>query len=215
MDELSSQIPKVEWLRVELIKLLGSDCEIQRLVLEIVASREVSLEPLPEPISEPEQEPVSIVAFPATAHERPHDPLRTQLSAQLTLLDAISSDQELNSTWFVQGEDQGRQLARLLASAAQWERLLELWDLLAERCKSQARPAHVSELHILEGCLGIHNLIWRDRQAELCQVDAGVEYDYRLHQRATLRGDVIAAQWLPGLANAGGERQRLPLAATE
>lgn len=209
MSELPSHVAKEEWLREALIKLLERDTKVHQLVLDIVASSAASGEPAPEPV------PLPVAVRPLTLLERPQDSLREQLVAQLALLKTLSADEELSSTWLLESESEGQPLTRLLATAAQWERLLELWDLMAERCKSQARPASAAELHILDGCLEIHNLIWRDRQAQLCCVEVGAEYDYRLHQRSTLRGEVIRAQWLPGLANAGGERQRLPLAATE
>lgn len=209
MSELPSHVAKEEWLREALIKLLERDTKVHQLVLDIVASSAASGEPAPEPV------PLPVAVRPLTPLERPQDSLREQLVAQLALLKTLSADEELSSTWLLESESEGQQLTRLLATAAQWERLLELWDLMAERCKSQARPASAAELHILDGCLEIHNLTWRDRQAQLCCVEVGAEYDYRLHQRSTLRGEVIRAQWLPGLANAGGERQRLPLAATE
>ena len=211
MSELSSHVANEEWLREALIKLLERDTNVRQLVLDIVASSAASDEPGPEP--EPVSLPVAVIQV--TPHERPQDSLREQLVTQLDLLKTLSADEDLSPAWLLESESEGQQLTRLLATAAQWERLLELWDLLAERCKSQIRPVNAAELLILEGCLEIHNLIWRDRQAKLCCVEVGTEYDYRLHQRSTLRGEVIRAQWLPGLANAGGERQRLPLAATE
>lgn len=207
MGKLSSNEAKEEWLRESLIKLLESDFDVRKLVLQIVDSSAAV-----EPVSEPEP----LIMVPLATQDHYHkDPLSKQLSRQLALLETVSDDQGLKAVWFVEGENQGQQLTRLLAIAAQWERLLELWDLLAERCKSQSRPANAAEVRILEGCLAIHNLIWRDRQAQLLSADVGVEYDYRQHQRSTLRGDVITEQWLFGLANAGGERQRLPLTATE
>ena len=209
MSELSLHVAKEEWLREALIKLLERDTKVHQLVLEIVDSSATSGEQASEPV------PLPVAVIPLTPHERPQDSLREQLVTQLDLLRTLSADEDLSPAWLLESESEGQQLTRLLATAAQWERLLELWDLLAERCKSQARPANAAELHILDGCLEIHNLIWRDRQAQLCCVEVGAEYDYRLHQRSTLRGEVIRAQWLPGLANAGGERQRLPLAATE
>lgn len=206
MDTFSSP----DTLRDALLTLLASDPDVRQAVLELVAPSAVVV--APEPAPERVEAPVDVaplVALPAAP-----DPLRTELAAQLTVLATLAADPDLASAWLVDGDSEGLQLARLLASAAQWERLLELWDVLAERCKDAARPATAVELSILEGCLSIHNLIWRDRQAQVCSVEAGVEYDYRLHQRASLRGEVITQQWLPGLANAGGERQRLPLAAT-
>ena len=209
MSDLSSHVENEESLRKMLVKLLERDTKVHQLVLEIVDSSATSGEQASEPV------PLPVAVIQVTPHERPQDSLREQLVTQLDLLRTLSADEDLSPAWLLESESEGQQLTRLLATAAQWERLLELWDLLAERCKSQIRPANAAELRILEGCLEIHNLIWRDRQAKLCCVEVGTEYDYRLHQRSTLRGEVIRAQWLPGLANAGGERQRLPLAATE
>lgn len=204
-------------LRIELIKLLKEDTEVRQSVLDIVATQasasNVKPESEPEPELKLELKPVAVATQPP--HECPHDPLRDQLNAQLKLLATLCADEGLSSYWLVHGENEGLQLARLLATAAQWDRLLDLWDVLAERCKTASSPASAAELQILDGCLQIHNLIWRDRQAQLRTAEVGAEYDYRLHNRTTLRGEVIAAQWLPGLVNAGGELQRLPLVAAE
>lgn len=194
-------------LRDEFIKLLNNDPDVRQSVLNIVAASTA------EQNFERDLEPLAVL--PPTVPECLYDPLREQLSAQLALRTTLLADPDLSRLWLVQSENEGLQLARLLATAGQWERLLELWDILAERCKSAARPATAAELQIVEGCLAIHNLIWRDRQAQCCALEVGAEYDYRQHQRSTPRGEVITAQWLPGLVNAGGERQRLPLAATE
>lgn len=208
MHEISSPPAKAEEVREALIALLAQDDHVRRLVLDIVASLTPSADSAPEP-----EAPAAVV--PDLPQACAPDSLREQLGVPLALLETLRVDEALSAAWLHEGENEGQQLTRLLATAAQWESLLELWDLLAERCKSQARPGNAAELRILEGCLAIHNLIWRDRQAQLCCAEVGAEYDYRLHQRTTLRGDIITAQWLPGLANAGGERQRLPLAAAE
>lgn len=209
MSKLPSSAMAEERVREVLVVLLERDSQVRQIVRDIVApaapEAEIGLQAPSSPITEQ----------PVTVPERPQDPLRVQLEDQLALLATFGADQELEAAWLNQAENEGQRLMRLLATAAQWERLLELWDLLAERCKAQGRTANIAELQILEGCLAIHNLIWRDRQAQLCNVQVGEEFDYRLHQRTTLRGERISAQWLPGLANAGGERQRLPLAAAE
>lgn len=210
MEEQSMENMLDPGLRIELIKLLNADSEVRQSVLDIVATQASVANVEPEP--KPELEPLSAAKPP---HACAHDPLRNQLNAQLKLLAMLCADEGLSSDWLVHGENEGQQLARLLATAAQWERLLDLWDVLAERCKAASSPASADELQIFDGCLQIHNLIWRDRQAQLRTVEVGSEYDYRLHNRTTLRGELIAAQWFPGLVNAGGELQRLPLVAAE
>ena len=213
MEEQFTQGMLEPELRVELIRLLKEDAEVRQSVLDIVATQASVSNIVPVPVPVPVPEPVAVATQPPL--ECPHDPLRDQLKAPLKLLATLCADEGLSSYWLVHGENEGLQLTRLLATAAQWERLLDLWDVLAERCKTASSPASAAELQILDGCLQTHNLIWRDRQAQLRTVEVGAEYDYRLHNRTTLRGEVIAAQWLPGLINAGGELQRLPLVAAE
>ena len=196
-------------LRDKLIRLLESDSCVRRLVVEIAGSPSLLIDTAPEPEPEPAPAPVGV------RKEAPQDPLREQLGVSLMLLETLRADVELQASWLIEGENEGQQLTRLLATASQWERLLELWEVLAERCKSHARPATEAELQLLKGCLSVHNLIWRDRQAQLCHAEVGAEYDYRLHQRKSHRGEIITAQWLPGLANADSERQCPPVVATE
>jgi hypothetical protein len=197
MEEPFTQGMQEPGLRAELIKLLKEDPEVRRSVLDIVAAP--ASESIVEPVPALEIAPVPAfeVVAPLPAQECPHDPLRDQLSAQLNLLATLCADEGLSSFWLVQSENEGLQLARLLATAAQWERLLELWDVLAERCKTASSPASAAELEVLDGCLQIHNLIWCDRQAQLCTVVVGAEYDYRLPQsydaaRRGHRGAVVA-----------------------
>lgn len=209
MPKLPSPAVAEEVVRAVLITLLEQDSRVRRLVLDIVTPAALETDVRLQASSPP------VTNLPVTASEQPHDPLRAELKEQLALLATFGADKELKAAWLHQGENEGQQLTRLLATAAQWERLLELWDLLAQRCKAQGRPAGNAELQILQGCLNVHNLIWRDRQAQLCTVTVGENFDYRLHQRTTLRGERISSQWLPGLANAGGERQRLPLVAAD
>lgn len=148
------------------------------------------------------------------AHSAVIEPLREELAPQLELLRLLQDDPTLAPGWLDETDSQGHQLVRLIAIAAHWERILELWERLAEICRQNRQAADASALQLLGGCLAIHNLIWTTRQARLVQVETGSPFDYRLHQRATQTGETITAQWLPGLANAGGEIQRQPLVST-
>ncbi|MCO8166746.1 hypothetical protein NJC40_03005 [Pseudomonas sp. 21LCFQ02] len=130
------------------------------------------------------------------------------------LLDWITQDPALKHAWFSTEESAERQLVRLIAIASQWDRLLLLWDDLATRCKDEQRTASTTEQNILARCLELHNLIWQERQASLCSVPAGTPLDPQCHQRGTLHGDTVSAQWLPGLRNAAGQLQRKPLVRT-
>jgi len=130
------------------------------------------------------------------------------------LLDWITQDAVLKHAWFSTEEPVERQLVRLIAIASQWDRLLLLWDRLATRCKDEQRDASTTEQNILMRCLALHNLIWQEHQASLHSVAAGTPFDPLCHQRGTLHGDTVSAQWLPGLRNAAGQLQRKPLVRT-
>lgn len=145
----------------------------------------------------------------------PVDPLRRQLATQLALLQAVRADEELALQWLGTGqEDEGQQLVRLIARVSQWDTVVDLWDLLATRCKQNKRAASPAEHQILAAALTTHNLRWIGRQAGFRHADIGTAYDYRHHQRGTTTGDTVRGQWLPGLVNAGGESQKLPLVQT-
>lgn len=143
------------------------------------------------------------------------EPLRPQLQPEFELLALIRSDAELATRWLPdESEPEGRQLIRLVALLAHWDQVLQLWDRLAERCKSERRAVSVSEQRILAGALDIHNLIWRDRAARLQPVAPGTVFDYKQHERGVSVGETIRAEWLPGLLNAAGQLQKKPLVET-
>lgn len=144
------------------------------------------------------------------------DPLRQQLAPELALLRAVRADTDMAATWLgaAADEDEGRQLLRVVACAAQWELLSELWEKLASRCKQDQRAANAAELTMLRAALALHNLRWHGRAAQLAEVAAGTPYDYDRHQRGTPSGDTVRALWLPGLVNAGGQLHKKPLVQT-
>lgn len=146
----------------------------------------------------------------------PVDPLRQQLAPELALLHAVQADTDMAATWLgaATDEDEGRQLLRVVACAAQWDLLSELWEKLASRCKQNQRAANAAELAMLRAALALHNLRWHGRAAQLAEVTAGTPYDYDRHQRGTPSGDTVRALWLPGLVNAGGQLHKKPLVQT-
>jgi len=199
----------------DLLLLLRHDPTLQQLVrsLTAVAPQTEAVEASPGASAQsPGGAPISALAPPAAP---PTDPLRQQVGAELGLLQALRTDSKLASEWLAaEPESEGRQLVRLIARAAQWDVVLELWDTLALRCKTQQRPVSTTELNLLQGALALHNLRWQDRQAALLECQVGADYDYRRMQRATPSGETVRALWLPGLRNAGAEVQKLPLVQT-
>lgn len=173
----------------------------------------------------PAPEPVPVPA--------PVDPLRQQLAPELALLAQVQADAELAALLIghpATGDEQadetgneaeadaaeateGRQLARLLARAAQWDVVQKLWDALAMRCKQKQAPATPAELNALQMAVALHNLRWQDRQARLLPAEAGERYNFEAQQRGNKGsgGDTIRALWLPGLQSANGEQSRKAL----
>lgn len=174
-------------LRTTLLTLLSSDDQVQQAIRHLC--------------SPPDSTP------PAAIEQQGFGPERE-------LLELILVDPALKHAWLNREEPVERQLVRLIAIASQWDRLLLLWDDLAARCKNEQRDALESEQNILERCLALHNLVWQERQASLHSVLPGTSFDPLSHQRGTLHGDTVGAQWLPGLRNAAGQLQRKPLVRT-
>lgn len=153
-------------------------------------------------------------AISGLAHmDLPIPPAHVPLSAEHQLLEWIRQQPELNTSWLPVNEPEDRQQVRLIAVAAQWERVGQLWDCLANRCKSERRCASTEEISMLIHCLDLHNLIWAQQRASLMHVDVGSAFVALKHERGTLNGDTVNALWLPGLCNAGGVLQRKPLVA--
>lgn len=158
---------------------------------------------------------VKNISIPLAVTPTEQGPLRNTLSAELALLAQVREDAEMAADWLGEtAEDEGRQLVRLIARAAQWDSILDLWERFSARCKARQGAALTEELAILDACLKIHNLIWHSRQAGFTHAAIGASYDYRQHQRGTPTGETIKAEWLPGLTNASGSAQKYPLVAT-
>ena len=161
--------------RSDLLLLLKADPEVQEAIRQLVAYPETAsqaLLPPPEALQAfeepPEYDPPSVAPPVPAARPAPvEDGLHAALAAELELLAWIDQDRELAQAWLGVEDDGERRVVRLIAVAAQWDRLLLLWDRLAARCKEEARPASPVERQILARCLALHNLIWQGRQASL------------------------------------------------
>jgi hypothetical protein len=206
----------------DLIFLLKEDKKIRKLINKIVGADleveipapQINAEEIVEPLPKKGSYGVDLLTL---KEEKPKvtDTLRNDLGHELALLRQISADKDLSGEWLIgDQEPEGRQLARIIAIAAQWEQILHLWDRLADRCKDQVRPANSSEILILQSSLAIHNLIWQGKNARLMSVEPGETYDYRKHERGKPNGDIVRIEWLPGLVSAGGQIQKKPLVET-
>lgn len=190
MNEDKPQLPNSALqgtVRTTLLALLASDQQVQQALRELCVPS-----PSPAPLT------VECQAF----------------GPERELLDCINMDPALKQAWLSVDEPVERQLVRLIAVASQWDQLLLLWDRLAARCKDEQRHASATEQQILARCLALHNLVWHEHQASLQPVQTGTPFDPLSHERGTLHGDTVSAQWLPGLRNAAGQLQRKPLVRT-
>lgn len=190
-----------------LIKLLENDPEIRELIREIAKSE---APPKVETAATPVEQITDVIQTAPIA-----DSLRQQLAAELDLLKYLENDEELRDYWLGTLPDtEGEQLGQLLAVAAQWERILQLWDFLANRCKQVQRAATPAEQALLAGSVAIHNLIWTDKAACLFSAELETNYDYQQHERATPKGDIVIEEWLSGLKNPAGQIQKNTLVKT-
>lgn len=138
------------------------------------------------------------------------------LSMAQTFLKAVRADHELSGLWLgAEPENEQERVIKFIAIAANWDRVEALWDILAERCKSRQTPVPETFVSLLQGCLLIHNTIWQDRAAGLLEPDIGTPFKSDQHDRCgSLKGEVIAKVWLPGLRNAAGQARRKSLVQT-
>ena len=195
-------------LKCWLIKLLKNDAEVQELVRDIAKSK--ALPKIEVVVSE------SIVTNEPAAPEPITDTLRQQLADDLTLLNLLANDEILRNDWLgIKPASEGEQLRQLLAVAAQWERILDLWGFIANRCKQEQRPASSAEQHLVSASVAIHNLIWRNKAASVCNAEINSMYDYEQHERGNIKGDKVCEQWLLGLKNSAGQLQKKPLVKTQ
>lgn len=211
----------------DLLLLLQHDAHVRSIILDITHSSDSALqsaEEAPEETEEtlrsethskPAPRPISYIQ-PAPQRASPQsDTLRAELAVELHLLELVTQDAELARAWLGEhAEPQGRQLVRLIAVASQWNQIQLLWDRLAERCRTARRPASAAEQQILEASIALHNLIWDGKQAKVVHTTAGTAFDHDIHERGTPTGELIHQEWLPGLINAAGNRNRKVLAAT-
>lgn len=222
LAELQKETWPRELYRSDLLLLLKADPEVQEIIRQLVACTETAsqaLLPPPEPLQAFEEppaysQPTVTPPSPAVCPAPREDGLHAALAPELELLVWIDQDRELAQAWLGAEDDSERRVVRLIAVAAQWDRLLLLWDRLAARCKEEARPASPIERQILARCLALHNLIWQGRQASLQEAPSGEDFDPIRHERGVLHGDCVRSEWLPGLRNAAGQLQRKPLVGT-
>jgi hypothetical protein len=139
-------------------------------------------------------------------------PLHIELEKQLNMLAILKQDIELQTLWLGQSTATNQSpLVKVIAISANWDRILELWDIIAARCKKTANPANTAEMTILFGAIDIHNHIWQGTAVTVNHAVVGGKYDFNTQTRINNGGEVVLIELLPGICNAAGEQQRKPL----
>ena len=194
----------------ELLRLLNEDDKVKHLLQQLMKNWFANLMDAPVQPDTPESNHIS-PPTPVVV-----DTLRDELADEWVLWQLVCADAELAELWLGdQNASQGQQLVSLIAHAAQWEQILVLWEILAERCKQRNAAAKTNEQQILTAALAIHNRLWLGRQAALISANVGDAYNYKQHQRGgSPVGEQILAVWLSGLLNVGGELLKPILVAT-
>lgn len=220
----------------DLLLLLRHDPEVKKLIHRIVCEALDSLKQCSsgglgaELVDTPE---LDNVVNPITENPEPHefihqpnddnhvievtstDTLRANLAVPLDLLSVIETDPDLCYQWLGElSDNEGDNLLKLVVNAANWDRIEELWDLLAARCKKNQQVANAQMQSLLQGCVSLHNMLWQDRAASLSTITVGASFDFKLHERGTPNGETIRELWLPGLKNAAGNERKKILVAT-
>lgn len=97
-------------------------------------------------------------------------------------------------------------LIRTVAVLAQRDNLERLWSILKDRCEKDQRPASAVEFDLLSTALDWHNYNWPTRPFRLIEAVTASAYHYETHLRSrhNNRGETVAEQYLPGIADGGG-----------
>ena len=144
------------------------------------------------------------------------DTLKSAFEVELQLLAFLATDVELQQHYLTHlADNQAQQIRQLLAVAAQWDRILALWDFLADRCRKQKQAITENEQQLLTHGVEIHNLIWKNKTASFVSPPINTRYDYEQHQQGPMTGDTIIEVWLEGLKNTAGNLQKKPLVKTQ
>ena len=185
-------------------------------MLEVLHRIEANTAASSTPILSDEAQPLLQAACPTQAKAAPFTAAsKLELSDWMVAQNLVAEDSELAALFWHGDEDQAQAFVRFIALAAQWSQVTKVWDVLANRCKQEQRPADADELATLKHIVSVHNLIWQNRQASLEYMSTNVAYDFKKMERGNQIGETVIEIWLPLLRNAGGEVVKNILVATK
>ncbi|WP_338844542.1 hypothetical protein V8J88_12940 [Massilia sp. W12] len=196
----------------DLCLLLMQDKNIQSLIAQAVAAAESGQSPVGLDTTIPN---IASMHKKSEATLRQIDTLRVELAQQLKMLEILAGDEELQTLWLGKQRTSDQiGLVKMIATAANWDRVLDLWDIIAERCKKENRVSSNNEKEILLGAINIHNSIWQGMAAVTLHAEEGDKYDYNKHMRSNNAGEIVSSELLFGICNAAQTLQRQPVVRT-
>lgn len=105
-------------------------------------------------------------------------------------------------------------LLEFICISSQGETVQIVWERLAESCKSKTRQATSTEYQLLKTVIDLCNLNRAISKIELRKPEANQEYNFKLHNKVSGKGQTISLVLLPALYD-GGKLKKLAQVITE
>lgn len=140
---------------------------------------------------------------------------KTRLSLAAELLFLVRSEVDIFASWLNSDDSQEIAEARVMACAADFERISMLWDDLGKKHKDIQFPVSEQQQQLLKLIISIYNLTLMNRQAEIVQAEIGSQFDFEQHNDMGSLGRTIQMQIMPGLRNAAGKLHKKPIVKLE
>jgi len=205
IEETNQDLETNEINREQLVQLIENDPMIKqaicKLMTQVFACDSLSQDSKKEEIEAPASTPVS--------------PKESKTTIASELLEMVKSEADILSSWLNSDDSQEIAEARVMACAADFERISNLWDELGKKCKESQTPITEKQALLLQDVLVVFNLTLTHRRAEVVKVDIGSKFDYELHNDMGISGKIIQMQIMPGLKNPAGKLHKKPIVKLE
>lgn len=121
------------------------------------------------------------------------------LEAEHKFLKQVQSHAQLSDILLPHGGDN---VLQLIATAAQWNNVLRVWEVLANQVKNTQQKISETEQKILEHSINLYNFTLLNSKAELRVPQIEARYDYTIHHQVSGSGRSISQVLLPALYSA-------------
>lgn len=140
---------------------------------------------------------------------------KTNPSLAAELLSLVRAEADIFASWLNSDDSQEIAEARVMACAADFERISMLWDDLGKKHKDLQSPVSEQQQQLLKLIISIYNLTLMNRQAEIVQAEIGSQFDFEQHNDMGRSGRTIQMQIMPGLRNPAGKLHKKPIVKLE